>query len=106
MTRAKRLQKEIKKLARIAHEKEMNHYLEFLDQKFSDWKSGKINSWDLVQHIHGFHNGQSKDLYNSYQQFPSDSFVIRAIARGYCDVDELPQELREEFRNKAEILKA
>lgn len=105
MTPTKKLQKEIKRLARAGHEKEMRHYLELLNQKFSEWKNGKFNTWDLVQCVHEFHNSQARDLYNAYQNLSPDSFLIRAVALGHVMKNELPEEIREDVCQCAETLK-
>ena len=104
-TYPKRLQKEIKKLARGAHDREMRYYLELLNQKFSEWKNGKLDTWDLVQYIHEFHNGQARNLYSAYQNLSLDSFLIRAVAAGHVIENELPEEFREEAFRRAEVLK-
>ena len=98
-----KLQKEIKKLARAAHEKEMRHYLELLNRQFSDWRNGKLDTWDLVQQIHEFHNGSARQLFNAWQGLSPSSFLFRAITAGYLSVNELPKEIQEEIGVKAAI---
>lgn len=105
MSQTKKLQKEIKMLARAAHEREMQRYLELLNQKFIKWKNGKFDTWDLVQGIHEFYNAQARDLYNSYQRLSPESFLIRAVAAGHIAETELPKEIREEVCRCAETLK-
>ena len=105
MTYSKSLQKDIKRLARAAHEREMQHCLELLNQKFVEWKNGKFDAWDLAQCIHEFHNGQARDLYNSYQSLSPESFLIRAVAAGHIAESELPAEMREEVCRCSKTLK-
>ncbi len=99
------MKKEIKRLTRTAHEREMRHYLEVLNQRFSEWKNGKFDTWDLVQRVHEFHNGEARALYNSYQNLSPESFLIRAVAGGYVTENELPEAIRGKICRCAKTLK-
>ena len=83
----------------------MRYYLELLDQKFSEWKEGTLDTWNLVQCIHEFHNGPARNIYKAYQSLSPDSFLVRAVAAGHLMENELPGEIRKEIHRLAQALK-
>jgi hypothetical protein len=105
MDHPRNLKQEIKRLASIAHEREMRHYLECLHERFAKWKNGELDPQDLVQDIHEFHNGSARNLYNAFQTLSHDAFLARAFAGGYLAKNELPEDIREDISRHADILK-
>ena len=49
-----------------AYERELRRELTKLDASFEAWRQGEIDSWDLCDRIHKFHNGASRELYKQY----------------------------------------
>jgi len=87
----------IKKLLReyssIAYEAELRHELEALATQFDEWKNGTMDSWELTEAIHQFHNGASRELYKKYNYGSTELNVAHAIFTGLLDRRQVPAEL-------------
>jgi len=90
----KPIKKQLQILAGLAYKRELEAELGKLYENFAEWKSGKIDPWELSEKIHKFHNGASRDLYNYYndQRFPED-IVAFAIRSEVFTRDEIPAEV-------------
>jgi hypothetical protein len=91
--------KPIKKLIREYHgkayEKELHRELTKLDRSFTEWRDGKIDSWDLGNRIHEYEVGPSRQLRKQYTPEVADMMLAYAIVAGILDRDEIPAELLE-----------
>lgn len=81
----------------IAHERELRTELTKLHQSFHDWEAGKLNSFDLSDSIHKFHDGPARDLYKLYAMDCSreDWLLSSAVSKGIVKREELPSQLVE-----------
>jgi hypothetical protein len=94
LTKAAR--KTIRKLAGIAYERELSRELTKLEERFADWRSGRIDPFELNEAIHKHHNGVSRELFNRHSQGSMlDHVVATAILEGTIQEAEVPEEVRE-----------
>ncbi|HJW83967.1 MAG TPA: hypothetical protein VJ754_06655 [Anaerolineae bacterium] len=91
----RKIKKALREYAGIAYEAELRIELQALSAKFADWKSNQIDSFDLTEAIHQFHNGPARDLYKKYNNAPLDLVMAHAIATGLLNKDEIPAEMLE-----------
>jgi len=67
--------------------------LEELDAQFQEWRTGEIESSELLQAIHEFHQHQSRQLWSRYQALKEPEIVARGLALGLLE-ESVPEELR------------
>lgn len=81
----------------IAYERELHKELTELHQLFHDWDKGRLNSFDLSEAIHKFHDGPARDLYKLYAMGCSheDWLLASALSKGIIKREELPSSLVE-----------
>lgn len=91
---SKKTRKELRQLLIKAYERELDQHLFDLSIKFDEWKNKKIDSWDLEDHIHKFHDGISSDLFNAYNAKSIDDIymISRALAHNLLLKEEIPSE--------------
>ncbi|OPY57078.1 MAG: hypothetical protein A4E55_01842 [Pelotomaculum sp. PtaU1.Bin035] len=105
MNYSKAVRKKFKQLATLAYEKELRAELKILSEKFKLWDEGKIDTWTLEEAIHNFHQGPSKKLYGRYTDLSPDMIVPYALAKGLISLDDIPSEIADEIKIKAETFK-
>jgi hypothetical protein len=87
--------KALKRLLGKAYANELTLCLEDLSQKFEEWKAGKIDCWQLNEHIHIFHNKTARQLFNSYNNTHGLHplyMVVRAVHLGLLQRADVPTE--------------
>lgn len=90
---SKRLRRLLREYAGKAHEAELREALEPLAEAFKRWERGEIDSFDLKELIHRFHQGPAREIYLYYDgRFPAPQ-VARAIVNGLIDRTTVPAEL-------------
>jgi hypothetical protein len=62
----KTVKKAMRSLVALAHEAELRRALEEVYGNFQEWKSGRIDSFELADRIHEFHDGPNRDVYLRY----------------------------------------
>jgi hypothetical protein len=92
---SKETRKRLRELKAIAHAKEIEIHLFKISKKFDDWKSKKTDCWDLCDHIHQFHDGIQRDLFNFYNAKGINDMaaVARALALGILKKEDIPDEV-------------
>lgn len=60
MQYSKTVYKKMRELSGKAYEKELRGELEKLAEQFQLWRDTRIDTWDLVEAVHKFHNGPAK----------------------------------------------
>lgn len=63
----KNIKRDLRSLVRLAHEAELRKALEDLHADFERWKSGEIDSFDMADLVHKFHDGPNRELHSIYQ---------------------------------------
>jgi predicted cupin superfamily sugar epimerase len=62
----KTVKKAMRSLVALAHEAELRRALEEVYGNFQEWKSGRIDSFELADRIHKFHDGPNREVYLRY----------------------------------------
>ena len=89
----KKIKKEIRSLAAKAHEEELRRALLLLADKFDQWKAGSRTSFELVEDIHKFHNGEAREIYKRYDHPTEEIAVAMALANGILNQDSASTEV-------------
>lgn len=86
-------------LADEASDSELRVCLLELYAQFGAWANQGMSSFDLVERIHKFHNGASRELYiyGRYTGLSPASAVARAVAFGLISADAMGAPLREKL---------
>lgn len=96
MELTKNIKRQIRELAGLLYERELNAELAKLDAHFEQWRQGSLSPFDLSEQIHQFHQGPARELYNLFGH--DDSFpllVARAIVDETLTETEVPKDVRE-----------
>lgn len=91
---SKAQRKVLRDLAGQAYEAEAHRVLEELEREFVRWRANEIESSELLQAIHTFHQDQSRSLWSMYQGLKEPQIVARGSALGFLAGDVLPDDLR------------
>ena len=97
----KKQKAELRRLAGLAHERELSAALSNLESEFGRWRRGEISVFELNDRIHRFHHGVSRDLYKLYDPRDAEIVVPGAIARGTLKEQEVDPAL---LKNLAELI--
>jgi hypothetical protein len=89
----RKMKKLLREYSGLAHESELRHELEALSAQFDEWKNGAMDSWELTEAIHRFHNGTARELYKQYNYGSIELNVAHAIFTGLLDRGQVPREL-------------
>ncbi|HYT95102.1 MAG TPA: hypothetical protein VEL76_40670, partial [Gemmataceae bacterium] len=89
----KAVKRQLRELAAIAHERELRTYLERLEMDFAQWRAGRIDTWELSDRIHRFHQGPSRDLFVQYTGNWPDMVVAHALVSGLLKESEVTAEV-------------
>jgi len=92
-TKAER--KTLRELSGTAYEAGAHLMLKELDAEFRSWRTGEMESSDLLRALHEFHQHQSRELWSMYQGLKEPDIVARGIALGL-----LKEPVSEELRTK------
>lgn len=85
----------VRELLGIAYARELDSHLLDLSEKFDDWKTKKMSCGDLNECIHKFHDGISRDLWNTYNARSIHQLYLvgRAYSLKLLKKEEIPEEL-------------
>jgi hypothetical protein len=93
--------KHIKRLLREwsgrAYAEELRRALLPLGKSFDRWRAGDLDSFELSERIHRFHQGPNRELFNRYNSGNTilHLIVARAVFAGILDREQMPEELLE-----------
>jgi hypothetical protein len=90
---SKRVKRLLRECAAAAHEEELRRALLPLAEAFKCWEQGGLDSGELSDLIHRFHQGPARDLYLRYATNHLEAPVAYAIARGVVDRTAVPAEV-------------
>jgi hypothetical protein len=103
---SKRIGKQIRDLAGLAHEREVRSHLEKLFDQFTSWKAGGIDTFDLTDRIHEFHNGPDRALLTRYANTSmADWLVSAALVDGVLSEADVPAEVMEAIAARVKCLR-
>ena len=92
----KKIKKEIRRLAEIAHKRELENALVDLKQKFSDWDNKELDTFKLDHEIYLYHVQTSRAIFKKYNNDNQlDMAVSSAAARGIIEKEEIDEEVYE-----------
>lgn len=91
----KQIKRLIREYAARAYEAELGQALGELETQFSRWRSSEISAGELSDHIHTFHQGPARELWNRYNARIDDTLVAHAIVTGLLPRESIPAELLE-----------
>lgn len=95
----KSMQKRLRKLALIAHERELAAALKDLHAYFVDWQAKKIDSFALNDQVHKFHQETAREIWKMYSiSMPKGMELARALTLGFLNEEEVGQDLVAELR--------
>ena len=99
----KEQRRELRDLQGLAWERELSSALGELREDFQSWGDGKISSLELNDRIHRFHNGRSRELFNTYTGRLEAFWLAHLIARGIIEESEVSDSLLAELRADIEM---
>ncbi|RAK04160.1 hypothetical protein C8C77_13918 [Halanaerobium saccharolyticum] len=103
---SKKTKKEIRRLAGLAHERELEIALADLNLKFKQWENEELGPFELDEQIHKFHNKISREIFKKYNSYNmEDHFVAIAIVNGIINKDEVDLEAYQELELLIERIK-
>jgi hypothetical protein len=91
----KAIKRKLRELAAVAHERAVRAHLGQLAAEFDRWRAGALDTWELSDRIHRFHDGPSRDLFVQYTRVPAGMMVAQAIATGLLQEAEVDGKVRE-----------
>ena len=90
----KHIKKQLRHLADLLYERELNEALSRLDTYFAEWREQKISPFLLSKKIHEFHQGEARELYGKYVTSPFlDLLVANGIVLGKLKNAEISPEV-------------
>ena len=88
------IKKSLRSLSHLAHEEEMRRALKQLNQHFDRWKASEIDSFELADRIHEFHNGPNREIYLRYNsRLDLRILVGHALREGFLERESISKEL-------------
>ena len=89
----KRIKSLVRKWAGIAHDRDLRKALSELRAQFDRWDRGEIDSFELNELVHRFHQDTSRGVWKRYATTHLEPAVASAVAAGVLRKEELPTEL-------------
>ena len=88
--------KKLRELTGIAYERELAKALKKLHEQFNNWQAKNIDTFELNDLIHQFHQKTSREIWKLYNYAGhNDMLVARALKLGFLTKDEIGKELVE-----------
>ena len=94
---SKKQKRELRELQGVAWDRELGKALKSLRAEFDAWEKGEISALELSDRIHKFHNGRSREIFNTYSGSADALTIELAVVRGVIDDSELSEDLRAEL---------
>lgn len=94
------------KLVEKAHEKQIEKELIKLAKNFDKWQKKEIDCFELIDKIHDFHDGTSRDIWKRYTYTKSKLALIAiAVIEGLLDESEISNELMKKVEPMIQLYK-
>jgi hypothetical protein len=90
---SKRIKRQVREWAAIAHDRELRKALGELRAQFDLWERGEIDSFELNERVHRFHQDTSREIWKRYATTHLEPAIASAVAVGVLRRQELPPEL-------------
>jgi hypothetical protein len=86
----------LRKLLAEAHRRELAQALEHLYGEFRQWESGEIDSFELDERIHHYHQNDARIIWSRYNGgLPPLMVLAGTVQSGVMTLEELPEAFRE-----------
>jgi methylase of polypeptide subunit release factors len=89
----KRIKRLVREWAAIAHDRDLGKALNELRAQFERWGRGEINTFELNDLVHQFHQGTSREIWTRYETRHLEPAIASAVVAGVLRKEELPAEL-------------
>ncbi|MBI4519225.1 MAG: hypothetical protein HY701_00185 [Gemmatimonadetes bacterium] len=89
----KRIKRLLREYAAAAHEEDLRRALLPVAEAFKRWERKELDSAELSEIIHSFHQGPARDLWVRYTTPHLEMAVALAITTGVLSRDTIPAEL-------------
>lgn len=89
----KRIKRLVREWAGVAHDRDLRQALSDLRAQFDRWSRGEIDSFELNNLVHRFHQDTSREIWKRYATTHLEPAVASAVAAGVLRKEELPDEL-------------
>jgi hypothetical protein len=90
----KTVKRAMRSLVALAHEAALRRALEEVYGNFHEWKSGRIDSFELADRIHKFHDGPNREVYPRYTSRLDCRWLVgHALEDGLIQKTAVPSEL-------------
>lgn len=99
----KRLKRLLREYASQAHEAELREALKPLAEAFKRWERNELDSFELSDLIHHFHQGPAREIYLHYANRHPEMPIARAIVNGLIDRATVPPELVDHLAREIQI---
>jgi hypothetical protein len=83
----------VREWARIAHDRDLRKALSELRVQFDRWDRGEIDSFELNDAVHRFHQDTARGIWKRYATTHLEPAVASAVATGVLRKEELPDDL-------------
>jgi hypothetical protein len=77
------IHKELRELRGKAWEAELGEALLPIADLFDTWRRGEASAFELVEAIHRFHQGESREIWNKHQWSGTEMLLAQALADGH-----------------------
>jgi hypothetical protein len=91
-----------------AYKRAMRQSLLPLAEDFDRWKLGAIDSFELGERIHRWHQGPNRELYLRFGDVSNQELVLtvaRAVHDGLLDVEDVPEAAQETVGKVLSVLR-
>lgn len=99
----KQIKRSVQEWAGIAHERDLRKALGELRVQFDRWDRGEIDSFELNELVHSFHQDTSREIWKRYATTHLEPAVASAVVAGVLRKEELPAELMEHLAGLLEF---
>lgn len=94
----KSIWKRLRALAGTAHERELDRALEMLLGQFTDWRTLKIDAFELNDRIHEFHQKTAREIWKMYVNTGHEEMLVaRAVHLGLLSKEEVGKDLLDQL---------
>ena len=94
MEMSKAVKRQMNEVVGKGYEEALRRALQKLDADFDLWRKAKIDSFELTERIHKFHQNENRDIYNRFSYPPrmADRIAFRCLEEGLVKEEDVPQE--------------
>jgi hypothetical protein len=97
----------LRKLLAEAHRRELTQALERLYGEFRRWESGDIDSFELDETIHHYHQNDARIIWSRYNGgLPLLMVLAGTVQSGLMTLEELPAGFRQKVAKTLQVLSA